>query len=534
MIAKTLDEIVLLIKKGHPKWYDNAVEEHKRLNTHINGHDTADYLTQIDNIENKEQLALRKKALTTNRHLFANLGRPIDKVFSANGGSNIYNVDGDKLVRLRKSLNNLRHGKSIRNWIKDIQSNKYYTDPAGLVFFEWNTIKTWPTLKSIKSIYSYESDGRTLEYVIFNPTKLVVDGKETDKKVYRFVDNAFDYSILQEGEAYSIIEDEKYINPFGTVPAIINSDKINYKLEYSESPFEVIISLADHYLRTGSIKNLNEFLHGYPVFWRYLTSCKTCKGTGYIEGKTCQHCLGSGYNLKKDVTDIIQLEVPEKDTDIKIAPDVAGYVTPPVESLVEMRTEMDWLTSLMELTLWGSKMAKDASNTTATAAFLNVQPVNDRLNDFADAYEDLEKKMVDLIGTFLFKKYDGASIHYGRRFLVESPDVIWKKYQEAKTGGAPKITLDYLLIQYFQSEYSNDLQRLSISQKGIRLEPFVHKTDEEIQKLDVTKEDKKAKYYFNEWFKNLTEEEILTNDVKQLNALFDSYLQTKIISNEIP
>ncbi|GAG69913.1 unnamed protein product, partial [marine sediment metagenome] len=120
--------IVNIIEAGRPDWVETAVIEHKRLNVHINGIGTAAYLTLIGGIENRNQLKLRQDYLTTNRYALTNLSRPIDKVFSAKGGGNIYNVKQTaKEKTLRKGLSNVRHGKSIRTWIKDIQANKFYT-----------------------------------------------------------------------------------------------------------------------------------------------------------------------------------------------------------------------------------------------------------------------------------------------------------------------------------------------------------------------------------------------------------------------
>ena len=523
MATKTFDQIVEIIKEGRPDWVSEAIKEHKRLNVHINGKHTAAYLDAIDNIENSKQLALRKKYLTTNRHIFANISRPIDKVFSAKGGGNIYNLNTEsKEKKLTDRLSNIRHGKTIRRWIKDIQANKYYTDPSGLVFFEWNKDKTYPTIKSIKAIHNYESNGRTLEWVLFEP----IEDEETKAKIYRFVDDKFDYTISYKDDQYTIIENETYINPFKEVPAIINSDIICSDLTHNESPFEIIISLADHYLRTGTIKNINEFLHGYPIFWRYATDCQACNGTGYIEGNKCPSCSGSGKNLNKDISDVIQIERPGKDDPI-LTPNLAGYVTPPIEGIQDMRLEQENLTSAMELTVWGSKMSKDAENETATAAFLNVQPVNERLNGFSDAFEDMEKKMTDLVGLFYLKTYTGSSISYGRRYLIESPDTIWGKYEKARKEGVSKVALDYLLLQFYQSEYNNDIENLTVMQKSIKLEPFIHKTDEELNKLPVADEDKKAKLYFNEWFKQLATIDLLTKDISDLAKLFTEYLATK-------
>jgi hypothetical protein len=176
-------------------------------------------------------------------------------------------------------------------------------------------------------------------------------------------------------------------------------------------------------------------------------------------------------------------------------------------------------------------MVKDVTNETATAAFLNVQPVNDRLNQFTDAFEDMEKKMTDLLGIFYLKNYEGSSISYGRRYLVEPPDVIFEKYQNARREGVNKFTLDYFILQYYQTEYANDLKSLTKAQKGIRLEPFVHKTDEELIALPVSEEDKKAKLYFNDWFKNIPELDLLSKDVQDLQKQYDEYLKSKIINN---
>lgn len=527
MSVKTLDEIKVIIEKGRPQWVHEAIKEHKRLDVHINGKHTAAYLKQIDSIENATQLKLRKDYLTTNRHAFVELTRPIDKVFSAKGGGTIITHTNDDKVR--DSLSNVRHGKTLKNWVKDIQSNKYYTDPAGLVFFEWTATKTYPTLKSIVSIENYESDGRTLEWVLFVPE----EREGQDGKFYRFVDNEDDIMIHKKGEVYTIVEDETYDNIFGRVPAIINSNIINSDLTYNESPFEPVISLADHYLRTGTIKNINEFLHGFPIFWRYLASCKPCGGTGLKNGVTCPACGGLGVNVNKDVTDIINIEIPEKETDVKIAPEVAGYVSPDVTSWQEMRTEQDWLFSMMQLTIWGSKMSPDASNETATAAFLNVQPVNDQLNNFSDAFEDMEQKMADFITSYYVDKEQVISVNYGRRFLVEPPEVIWDKYEKAKQNGSPKVSLDYLLTQFYQSEFANDLENLTIAQKGIKLEPFVHKTDEEIDALPIDQQDKLRKYYFNEWFKTVPQEDVLTKDIKKLNDEFNVFINGKKLNNEL-
>jgi hypothetical protein len=345
---------------------------------------------------------------------------------------------------------------------------------------------------------------------------------------YRLVDDAYDYTIYVNDDNYIVVEDETYVNPWGKVPAIINSNLINSDFTYHISPVDSVVDLADHYLTTTSVKNIYEFLHGYPIFWAYVQKCRKCDGTGLYEGADCPKCDGDGHTFKKDVSDIIKLKPPTSNEEPKLAPDVAGYVQPDLESWREQRTELDWLWGLMHFTMWGTSRQVGADNETATAAFIDVQPVNDRLNKFSDAYEQLENLMVDFIGKFYLKdNYEGASINYGRRFLVEPPDVIWKKYVDAKEKGSPKVTLDYLLIQFYQSEFKDDKKNMIIATKGIKLEPFVHKTDEEINSLPVKEEDKTAKFYFNEFWKQLDKKDVLITDVDKLREGFLNFLKDK-------
>jgi hypothetical protein len=72
---------------------------------------------------------------------------------------------------------------------------------------------------------------------------------------------------------------------------------------------------------------------------------------------------------------------------------------------------------------------------------------------------------------------------------------------------------------------------MAIAQKGIRIEPFIHKTDEQINSLPVMELDKIAKYYFNEWWRTLKPQDILLKDVEAIQKDFETYLKTKNLDN---
>lgn len=539
MVLK-LDEIIKIIKSGEPDWVLEAKKQAKILDVHINGVNVADHLNGIEGFENDKQKRLRKKFATSNRFVFSNLSRPIDKCFSAKGGTRIISTKEEKVKEL---LGNVRDGMSLKKWIKKVQANKYYSDPCGMVLFEIGRKgtdeqgDTYPTLKSICDFQNYKTEGRRPKWVCFEPVKKFdEDGKQIDGEFVRFIDGSFDYLFHKQDETITLLEDETYKNPWGYVPAIINSDLISFTLKYHESPFQDLIDIAEHYLRSTSVKNIYEFLHGYPRFWNYSTKCETCKGTGEIGAKACTTCNGTGSKLTSDVSDSIVLAPPKNPDAPIIAPNVAGYIQPDLETWREQREELKWLYKLMNFTLWGT-ISEMGENQTATEANLDVQPRNDRLNDFSGAFEDLSQKMIEDIVMFHYPQGNVVvSESWGRRFLMEPADVVWKKYLEAKKNGSPKSTLDYLLTQYYQTEFSDDAHTLGVLLKAMNVEPFVHKTDEEILIFPISQDDKLRKLYFNEWWQTMSETEILIRDDKKLKDDLSKFIKDKSyeISQNLP
>jgi hypothetical protein len=515
----TKEGIKQIIQAGEPQWVKDAKAETLKLQVHVNGLGVEEYLERIETYENKRQYELRKKYFTSNRHLFGNLLRHVDKVFTAQGGSKFYGISEDKKPELLNKLSDVRHGKGVRKWIESVQANKYYSDPSGLVFFEWTKDETYPTLKSINSIFNYQSKGRGVDWVVFMPTHT------EEGEFYRVVDGAKDITVKYDGKEVEVVE--QFMNPWGRVPAIINSDRMSPTLMYHESPVQDVIELADKYLRTSSVKNIYEFLHGFPLFWAYAPKCTKCAGTGLFDGDTCPSCNGDGNTFRKDVSDILKLRPPSDSEEPKLAPDIAGYVEPADKTWVNQRTELDWLWRWMHYTLWGTLTFERQDRETALGRFIDIQPVNDKLDKFSDAFEDMEEKMVQYIGEFYFSDYQDTAINYGRIYMLESPDDIYKRYMEAREKGSPKSLLDYFLTQYYQSEFVNDSTKLAIYTKAMKIEPYVHKTDEEILALG-NELMSAAKIHFNEWFLTLTEDDILSRTEEQLKNEYNTYLNAKV------
>jgi hypothetical protein len=284
--------------------------------------------------------------------------------------------------------------------------------------------------------------------------------------------------------------------------------------------------VADEYMQEGSYFNIFKKYHFFPKAWQYQRKCMPCEGTGKQDGKDCPRCLGSGLAPDWKVSETVLVPTPIDKDQPTLAPG-AGYVTPDIDGWQAMKESLEGLEELMFKTMWGTEMETDGTNETATGRFIDTQPVNERLNKYADAAEVVEEYIINMIGKILFNGYDGCDVHYGRRFLIENPDEIWNKYLDARVKGAPISTLDELLKEYYIYKYANDSWELQRYLKLMAVEPFVHYTATQVLSLRVSETDYLKKIYFNEWLTTLQVNDIVLRSLDDLRASLEEYALTK-------
>jgi len=513
------------------KLMDSLKTEHQKLNMHVNGIGVDEYLKQLEGYENTQQHKARKQLAKSNKSTFASISRPIDKIFSAKGGSIVYDLPDSKHEDFRGKLNNA-NGISVKDFLKYYWRNRLWTDPNGIILIENTAKQAYPTYKSILTIREYDFTGQDLNYIIFEPVE-VRKGNDVTKYV-RVIDDKYDYTYIDKDSKLTLVEDKTYKNLYGKVPGFIISSIVSPVTNYKDSPVEELVEVADDLLIESSVYAIFKKLHGYPVFWRYLDPCPYCNGRGLLEGKQCPHCNGTGKNIKKDITDVIGLTYPENGEE-KISPDVAGYVAPPVDTWTIMREEIEWMKSIMDHAHWGSnRVAQGVERTATETLFVNIQPVNERLNEYSDQLESAWKRIIDLLGKFYYGSlYKGCSVNVGRRFYFESPDQIFKKYTEAKTQGVNEVTLNYFLKQFYQTEFQNDEPAQVEMMKMLAIEPFPHNTKAEIQGLQINAIDYYAKVYFPEWLKTIKTEYLIKTDTAKLIDELYVYAQNKLSQTKI-
>lgn len=537
-------DLLKISREPVDEWIEVAREDHRVLKVHYYGEGTAEHLKKIDGLEGAAEYEVRKLYAVSNQWLLEGLLRPLDNVFSAKGKTVEIDIPSDELRQVfANQLKNVKSNLSLEDYLRTIWKDKMIADPCGLIFLEVkrNEFNGYLTQKSITHIRKMKLDGLRPEYVMFEADVTIDDIQEVngEKKnkgytLHWFVDDAFYYrlKVWAESEKPSEIL-EQLPNTFGYVPGIVNSNMVDTNRKIHVSPIHKQVELLDKYLRNASVHELFLAKHGYPVFWAYgnvTDACNTCSGTGnlidddnQVRG-VCKSCKGKGYTYRKDVSDVILLNPPKtKDAPI-IAPNVAGYNGPDRGVSEDQRVEEDWTKDHIYFSLWGTTTEKQ-ENETATGRFIDIQPVNNRLNEFGDMVDRVATEIITMFGDLYTPvSFQGAAYSVGRRFMIETPDQIWEKYSKAKSNGASETILNQLLRQYYETEYqTNDMLR-DYYVKVSMLDPLPHHTISAALSLPIPDTLKQQKLYLNDYLNAKTMVEIIEVDLDKLKSDFVQFI----------
>jgi hypothetical protein len=535
----------ILLNNPNKELIQSGRKYNKTMRLHLYGVGMESHLTEIKGFESPAIREIRSKYSKSNKDVMARLRRPLDKIFSARGGSIYFNLSDtlDKQAMDLVSSKNLKGKKSLKEWVKDVWTAHFLDDPFGVVFTELDVEgNAYPTYKAITSIYDYQPDGVNLEYIVFEVSvaEKLRYGLKEDAKVYRIYDDLLDQIVEVKGEEVIYLTNLTFKNFFGYVPGMINSDIMNPEKDGYLSLFDDALTLADDFLLTGSIRTTHKFLHGFPKYWQYAGPCTSCAGTKYKDGKPCETCKGSGLNVMTKVSDAMLLTPPQTKEDATIAPNIGGYVEPSEIFHTISTEELAMLEDAMNFTIWGKSLQNNkpqvsVGDKTATQVLDEVKPEESRLMPISESAEKRHKFILDsIIDIKLRQGYSqsgGSSVNYGRRYMLEGADVLLEKYNDAKLKGAAVSVLDDLLIDYLETEYSGDPVKMTIKLKEMALEPFVHMKAAEVEaSMNITAEDKAAKVYYGEWRRTVNDAMILSFTPEMLKEQLYAFAKEKAAS----
>lgn len=526
-----------------PTFITESREQSNTLFALLHGDEFIDTLIEkIEYIESPNKALARKKYSRDVVHVFDRLLRPVSNVYSANGGSIHLDVSEEQSKELLSKMSRDRDGKSLNEWLKTFWMPLYHSDPNGVIFLEYETVDNkidcWPTYKQVDVIRNYEAVGQLVEWIQFEPKKETINGKP--EQTVRLVDDKMDRTyLIKGGDQFVLLTevDDKlrtFEHPFGQTPAIINSDIESLRgSNHRLSPIRAIVPIAEEYARDQSVKTLYKLRMGLPIEWKLSDQCITCQGSGKQDGNQCKECDGHGYYMGKDIVDVKLIAAPEGDEPAINGNDTGGFIVPPAEVLREFREELASLDRDAHRTHWGT-MAGFVSTVqkTATEVFLDTQPMNDKLNDYGDVAEFMLNQIVNWYAFALFKKEGISSITLGRRYIIESPDVILDKYEKAKEQGDNNVILDRLYGEYQASKYKRDPEFLRVQILKSKLEPYLHLKLEQVQTIFGVTETKR-KVLFQDWWSTLDS----ASKEKKADVLtkeFDKWFEDKTKDQEPP
>lgn len=545
MIIDSNEQAILLLRENiqiSPKWY-KVREYSKELRALVKGELFIDELiNKIEGIESTNKAKAREKYANDVKHLFSRLFQPIETIGFATGDTRHYDIKKTEVEKsFRETISNIRDNKPLSEWVLRNVVELINTDPNGLIFLEYTTkdkISIYPTYKSCNSIRAYKAKGQLVDWVIFEP--YIKDKKEH----WRIVCDKYDRTFYKDGQEYYLVEELSFEHNFGQVPAIICSNVQNIGEDNKLAMIDPVLGLAKEYARDQSFLTLYKIYKGNPIFWRYISLCGDCGGTGKIKDEICNTCNGKGkYVSKNDVTDMVEVPFPEDNETPIVAPHIGGFISPDLDVWNTYNEELMILEGKIYKSHWGTMfgMQLDKSNhpKTATEIIADKQPLENQLNKYADVIEYVEWKIsewvLNLYDPLKPREESKITIHRGRRYIIESYDVLLEKYNQAVKDESNSVVLDKLFMEFINSKYRNNLEDLKENLVKFRVEPYPHLTLKNVMDI-FGNEETQRKVMFQSFWQTVYD----YSDEEKIKKDFDLWfeqnkkqipLQTQIVTN---
>ena len=521
-------EAIEKIKKNQtltPLWKEMR-DYSKELKSLVNGTDFLEELIcKIEGIESDKKAKARAKYSKNIKSMFNRLFQPIDNIYYASGGLKDYDIQESIKKEFLSKIANIRDNKTLSEWVQQNAVQLFNTDPNGLIFIEYKDKEAYPTYKSIDAIRYYKSKGQIVDYVVFEPYV-----KET-KTYWRIVDDSKDRLFLQSGNEFSLVEERTFDNPFGQVPALICSNINIIGQKNKLAAIDCILDDAKEYARDQSLLTLYKIYKGNPIFWKYVQYCGDCNGSGTIDDVKCGTCNGHGkYVGKSDVTDAVELPIPDDNESPVIAPNIAGFISPDLDVWTKYEETLKLTEEQIYKSHWGTMYGMQLDNAigkkTATEIIADKQPLENQLNKYADFCEYIEWKLAEWLLNFYDpgKKKDESkiTINLGRRYIIESYDVLLERYEKSVQAQENNTVLDKLFVEYLGAKYRNNPIDLQANLVKAQVEPYLHFQLKDV--IDIFgKEEAQRKVLFQKFWQTVTN----FNDASKIENEFNSWFEAK-------
>ena len=480
-------------------------------------------------------------------------------------------VDLEK--KFRELLSGVWKGGSITDfayWLNDA----LYTDFNGFAIVERGAVngreeirdgipykseggKPYIIFKALKDIYDFRLTGRKVEYLIIDygtEIRTIEEKKET-VKLYRVIDDRFDYIFSQS--SLGILEEAKkrIPNPLGFVPAIQISDILANPLNdnIKTSHIYQTLPLLQDYMTRHAEHVICELIHASPILALMGQKCthkegeqQCTNGEIFIEGNwiNCPKCDGKGATVPSNSSEVIIVPQTDKNGDTFDPKNIGQYITPPTEVLAHQSKELDELEQRVIYSGTGIKAMVKTSIQTATEIVLNLKPLEDKISTILDNIEAVEDFVTYAIGKMWNPaEFKGSQAHYGRKLNIRDENLILNEIEQSKRAGMPVSQIRLLLQELVVTRYQNSKEDMERAIMLLYLEPAAVFSPEEVQEsLFYSTEEKTYKMNFDDYIDRFELEHgpislykasmDLNNRLKSIKKILEDYNEKSVARNE--
>lgn len=352
----------------------------------------------------------------------------------------------------------------------------------------------WLEIDAVIDYQTFRLDENQFEWLIF---------KQPEHRIAVFDDTSIRvYQLNEKNEIQSLISEAKH--DLGYCPArFFWSTQLNEKnKDLKKNPITKELSNLDWYLFFSISKQHLDLYAPYPIYSAYEADCNFENNeTGdYCDGGFLRNAKGE-YKILNDGTvekcpccsekriagpgSFLEVPIPNQSEGVADMRNPVQITTIDKDSLDYNVNECARLKNEIVISVVGSGgtvSEKEAINETQVTA--NFESKTSVLNALKTNFELAQKFVEDTVCKL---RYGGAfissSVNWGTEFYVFTVAELYSKYKQAKENGASNSELDAISQQILEVEYRNNplvLQRMLILKQ---LEPYPHKTLDEVLKL---------------------------------------------------
>lgn len=427
--------------------------------------------------------------------------RELERVFYSRNSSSSYQFTDSELAEdwalYRKSNLNEPEVWKTMGW------KRMQVSPNSILVIDLPQVQTtsrpepyfyWLEIDAVVDYQLSKQDENSFEWLVFNqPEHRIAVFDDTSIRVYQ---------LNEKNEIQSLVSEAQH--DLGYCPArFFWSTQLNEKNKnLKKNPITKELSNLDWYLFFSISKQHLDLYAPYPIYSAYEADCNFENNeTGdYCDGGFLRNAKGE-YKILNDGTvekcpccsekriagpgSFLEVPIPNQSEGVADMRNPVQITTIDKDSLDYNVNECARLKNEIVISVVGSGgtvSEKEAINETQVTA--NFESKTSVLNALKTNFELAQKFIEDTVCKLRYgNAFISSSVNWGTEFYVFTVTELYSKYKQAKENGASNSELDAISQQILEVEYRNNplvLQRMLILKQ---LEPYPHKTLDEVLKL---------------------------------------------------